>query len=464
MKKFLFAFLFGIIAVNAEAQEVKVEGFVQKKAAPNSYIVPTDPAVRKKLDQWQDLKFGVLFHWGIYAVPGIIESWSIMSGDVDWQYKTRMKMGMDYDTYKKWYFALADKFNPVNFNPEQWADVMQDAGIKYMLFTSKHHDGFAMFDSKYSDFGIAHGAFKDNPKKDVLRYVLQAFRDKGFMVGPYFSKPDWHYKYFWNPMFDTGQSMGPNYKPENHPDWWKKFKTYACNQMTEITQDYGPVDIVWLDGGLRMEDLGLDSVILQSRKKYPGMICVDRGQTGPWENYRTPEQNIPKEKLDYPWESCITLSTHHWSYHDPEDFKTPREVVNTLSEIVAKGGCLALGVGPSPDGVIDNRVVKILHQVGLWMRANGKAIYNTRATDTYNEGKTWFTADKNGKTLYAIYALADNDKLPVTITWKGNIPTGKMKLLSNNKTLKYKVSGEEVTVTLPKGMKDDSFALTFNKK
>jgi alpha-L-fucosidase len=158
------------------------------------------------------------------------------------------------------------------------------------------------------------------------------------------------------------------------------------------------------------------------------------------------------------------LSTHHWSYHDPEDFKTPREVVNTLSEIVAKGGCLALGVGPSPDGVIDNRVVKILHQVGLWMRANGKAIYNTRATDIYNDGKTWFTADKNGKTLYAIYALADNDKLPVTITWKGNIPTGKMKLLSNNKTLKYKVSGEEVTVTLPKGMKDDSFALTFNKK
>ena len=462
MKKITVSILFCAIAISAFAQNVKVEGFVQEKTAPDSYVVPSDPAVRQKLDQWQDLKFGVLFHWGIYTVPGIVESWSIMSGDVDWQYKTRKRMGMDYDTYKKWYFALEDKFNPVKFDPQQWADVMQDAGMKYMLFTSKHHDGFAMFDSKYSDFGIAHGAFKDNPKKDVLRYVLQAFRDKGFMVGPYFSKPDWHNKYYWNPMFATGQSMGPNYDKAKHPDWWKQFKTYACNQVAEITQDYGPVDILWLDGGIRVEDLGIDSVILQSRKKYPGLICVDRGQTGPWENYRTPEQNIPKTKLDYPWESCITLSTYHWSYHNPETFRTPREVVNTLLEIVAKGGCLALGVGPDPEGLIDVRVTSILHQVGLWMHANGQAIYNTRSAEIYNDGRIWFTASKDGKALYAIYALPLGENLPATITWKGNIPKGKMKLLAGNKTVKYSVNGEEVTVTLPKGTTDDTLAFEFN--
>lgn len=185
-------------ALNLHAQQV--QGFVHKQSEATDYVWPTDQQVLDKLDKWQDQKFGVLFHWGLYSVPGIVESWSICSEDVDW---ISRKKPLPYDEYKEWYWGLKDSLNPVNFNPEQWADVMQDAGIKYMIFTTKHHDGFCTYDSKYTDFSIAHGAFKDNPRKNVAYHVFDAFRKRGFMTGCYFSKPDWHCEWFWNPYFAT---------------------------------------------------------------------------------------------------------------------------------------------------------------------------------------------------------------------------------------------------------------------
>ena len=137
----------------------------------NGYEWPSDQKVVEKLKEWQDLKFGVLFHWGIYAVPGIVESWSIC--DEGWITRDTT---MTYQQYKDWYWGMADKLNPTDFNPEQWADVMQQAGMKYMIFTTKHHDGFCMYDSKYTDFTITRHAFRDHPKRDVLKYVLDAFR------------------------------------------------------------------------------------------------------------------------------------------------------------------------------------------------------------------------------------------------------------------------------------------------
>lgn len=138
--------------------------------------------------------------------------------------------------------------------------------------------------------------------------------------------------------------------------------------------------------------------------------------------------------------------------------------MNLLSEIVAKGGCFVLGVGPTPEGLIQPEVVERLQGVGKWLRANGKAIYSTRTTPHYNDGRTWFTADKDGKTLYAIYTLPDNEKLPATIEWTGNIPTGTMKLLKGNRTVKYTCNGDKVTVTLPKGLANESLAFSFKVK
>ena len=135
--------------LGARAQEAPVQGFVHEQSSADGYVWPTDQAVLDKLDKWQDKKFGVLFHWGLYSVPGIVESWSICSEDVDW---IGRKVNLPYDEYKKWYFNLKDSLNPVDFNPEQWADIMDRAGMKYMVFTTKHHDGFCTFDSKLTDF------------------------------------------------------------------------------------------------------------------------------------------------------------------------------------------------------------------------------------------------------------------------------------------------------------------------
>ena len=417
--------------LNANAQEV--QGFVHEQSAASDYVWPTDQQVLDKLDKWQDLKFGVLFHWGLYSVPGIVESWSICSEDEDWIPRDK---SMSYEDYKKWYWGLKDKFNPVNFNPEQWADVMEDAGMKYMLFTTKHHDGFCMFDSKYTDFSIANGAFKDNPRNNVAKYVFEAFRQKNFMIGCYFSKPDWHCEWFWNPYYST-PNRRQNYKIEQHKDWWKNYQTFTENQLGELMSDYGSMDILWLDGGwVTGDDVNLDRVLEKARKTHPGLISVDRSIRGKNENYQTPERSIPATQLNYPWESCITLS-NDWGWVPNAPYKSPEKVISILAEIVAKGGCLALGVGPTADGIIEQPVVDRLHKIGEWMRVNGEAIYSTRTTPVYNDGKTWFTANKDGETLYAIYTVSDGETLPATIEWKGNLPKGKMTLLQTGKKVKY---------------------------
>ena len=423
----------------------------------DGYVWPTDPEVLEKLDNWQDKKFGVLFHWGLYSVPGIVESWSICSED----WITRRTD--NYQEYKDWYWGLMDEFNPVDFNPEEWADIMDDAGMKYMIFTTKHHDGFCMFDTDYTDFSIANGPFKDNPKKDVAKHVFDAFRDKDFMIGAYFSKPDWHSQWFWNDYYAT-PNRRINYRKDQHPDWWQNYVDFTKNQMEELTTDYGNIDILWLDGGwITGDEVGLNELLPEARKRNPGMISVDRVIKGPNENYQTPERGIPSTQLNHPWESCIPLADN-WGYVPGEKFKSPRQIVNILSEIVAKGGCFVLGVGPTPQGTILPEVATILSEVGDWLETNGKAIYNTRTTPLYNDGNLWFTADKDEETLYAIYSLPEGDELPEFIEWTGNVPTGKVKLLENGKSLSYSVNGDKVKVKLPKNMKKDSLALQFKKK
>ena len=448
--------------LGARAQEAPVQGFVHEQSSADGYVWPTDQAVLDKLDKWQDKKFGVLFHWGLYSVPGIVESWSICSEDVDW---IGRKVNLPYDEYKKWYFNLKDSLNPVDFNPEQWADLMDRAGMKYMVFTTKHHDGFCTFDSKLTDFTVAKGPFASNPRKNVAKEVFNAFRDKDFMIGCYFSKPDWHCEWFWNPYFAT-PNRRINYKKERHPDWWKNYQDFTAGQLGELLGgDYGKFDILWLDGGwITGDDIKLDSILADARgSRHPGLISVDRAIKGRNENYQTPERGIPATQLNYPWESCITLS-NDWGWVPNAPFKSPTKVLSLLSEITAKGGCLLLGVGPTAQGLIQPEVEERLTVIGDWLGKNGEAIYSTRTTPLYNDGSVWFTANKDGKTLYAIYALPENEKLPATIEWSGNIPTGKMTLLDGNRKVSYSVKDGKVTVKLPKGLPDMPVALKFEAK
>lgn len=441
-----------------QMQAQEAQSFVHQQSNTEDYIWPTDPQVLTKLKHWQDQKFGVLMHWGLYSVPGIVESWSICSED--WIVRERKPT---YEEDKAWYWSQKDSLNPVNFNPGKWADVMKKAGMKYMIFTTKHHDGFCMFDTKYTDFSIAHGPFGKDPRHNIAKEVFNAYRNKGFMIGCYFSKPDWHSKWFWNPYYAT-PNRRINYKKQQHPDWWQNYRKFTQNQLNELTTDYGNIDILWLDGGwITGDEIGLDTILVDARKRNPGMISVDRTIRGKNENYQTPEQGIPAKQLDIPWESCITLS-HAWGWTPNAKFKSPNKVIGILSEIVAKGGCLALGVGPKADGTLQPEVVNTLLKIGSWLNKNGQAIYSTVNAAHYNDGKVWFTADKNGKTLYAIYALEDGEKTPKTITWTENKPKGKLILLQNGKSAKYTVKGNQVTVTLPSGLKNEPLAFKFNSK
>ena len=427
--------------------------FVHEQSAEDGYEWPTDPLVLKKLDEWRDLKFGAIIHWGLYSVPGIVESWNLC--DEDW---INRGSDLDYEDWKKWYWGISKDFAPKDFNPNQWADMMKDAGMKYMIFTTKHHDGFCMFDTKQTDFSIANFAFKNDPRRDVAKNVFDAFREKDFMIGCYFSKPDWHCKWFWNPQHSTPTRM-QNYKRNLHPDWWNNYVAFTQRQLDELTTNYGDLDILWLDGGwVSGDEIGLDSLLVEARKRHPGLISVDRAIKGRNENYQTPERGVPDHQLNYPWESCITLS-HSWAWAPGAHYKSSMWVVNTLAEIVAKGGCFVLGIGPDKNGVYDPAIPKVLAGVGDWLRRYGTAIYATRTVKQYHDGDIWFTGSKDCKKIYAIYCLKDDAEMPQTISWKGNVPGKSLKLVSNGKKVKYTKKGDVVTVTLPKGMKKESFAL-----
>lgn len=439
------------------------QGFVHGRSS--SYEWPTEENVLQKLDKWQDMKFGVLLHWGLYSVPGIVESWSICSEDEEWIPRDTT---MEYNAYKQWYWGLKDKFNPVQFDPAQWAKAIKAAGMKYAIFTTKHHDGFCMFDTRETDFSIAHGAFADNPQKDVARHVFDAFRNEGLMTGAYFSKPDWHSEYYWWPYFAT-PNRNVNYKIQKHPERWAKFQQYTYNQISELMHNYGALDILWLDGGwvaAPRQDIKMDKIARMAREAQPGLLIVDRTIHGKYENYQTPERAIPETQLPYPWESCITLS-NDWGWVPNAKFKSPETVITNLIEIVAKGGCLLLGVGPTPEGIIEEEVVKRLQKIGDWLKTNGEAVYNTRITPEYHSENTWFTTSKDKKKIYALYALHDGENIPEVIEWEGNLPAPKSKmiLLQTGKKVKYSCEGKKVKVYLPKGTVkcNESLAFVYHK-
>ena len=450
------------------------------------YYPENDTLVVQKLEKWQDLKFGLLMHWGPYSQWGIVESWSICPEDYGWCERKKGSNPKNYFEYKKEYEKLGKTFNPVRFNPDKWARAAKNAGMKYVIFTTKHHDGFCMFDTKYTDYKITDPScpFSTNPKANITKEIFSSFRAEGLLTGAYFSKPDWHSPFYWDPYFPPFD-RNVNYDPELYPKKWGKFVQFTHNQILELMSGYGKVDILWLDGGwvakqpadklesayaqkaknsgsgfiknrIVSQDIRLGELVEKARKLQPGLIVVDRAVPGKFQNYLTPENRVPKEALPYPWESCI-ISGGGWAYTPNAKYMSVRKAIHTLVDIVSKGGNLLLNIAPSALGDWDEGAYNLLRGIGKWMDQNSKAIYGTRAFSPYSIEQWRFTKSKSGKELYIFYLIGEGESIPEAVNL-GKIDVSgfeRIALFGSTESIQQKDAGSESKIVNPQKVRDN---------
>jgi hexosaminidase len=438
-----------------------------------AYMPPTDTLVRAKLARWQDSKFGLLMHWGTYSQWGIVESWSICPEDEGWTVR-RGPYSAGYNEYLKAYQHLQTTFNPVKFNAAKWAAAAKEAGMKYVVFTTKHHDGFCMFDTKQTDYKItsAKCPFSSDPRSNVAKEVFDAFRKENFMIGAYFSKPDWNSDNYWWPYFPP-KDRNVNYDPAKYPEKWKAFKDFTYNQIEELMTGYGKMDILWLDGGWVRpqqsihydQDIDMAGIAKMARGHQPGLIVVDRSVTGEYENYTTPEQEVPVHPLADPWESCLTMG-NSWSYVPHDHYKSTTELIHLLVKIVSRGGNFLLNIGPSPEGDWDDTAYLRLKEMGPWLKTNGEGIYNSKPLPPYSSGNAFLTQSKDGKERFVFYLGEQNGELrggqkeiilPPQITIEGLVipKDSRIGLLPATRgTLKWKQDGKRLIIDIPKSLQN----------
>jgi alpha-L-fucosidase len=317
----------------------------------------------ERLEWFRDMGFGMFIHWSVDGAIGSDISHSLVGADAGYT--------------QRFFELLPSVFNPRKFVPEDWAVLAKLAGMKYVVFTTKHHAGFCMYDTRTTPFSVMNTPYA----KDITREIATAFRKHGIAVGFYFSPDDFHY------LHRTGKPAARAPHPGVTPQEDSGLLEYDRAQLRELLTNYGKVDLVFLDGpaeGLRdvCWDLQPDAV-------------VTRGAI------ETPEQRIPGVPIDRPWEACITMGTQ-WPYKPTnESYKSGGELIKTLVETRAKGGNLLLNVGPKPDGELPIEQEERLREIALWNFVNHESIEAVRPWVVTNEGDVWFTRKKGEDTVYA---------------------------------------------------------------
>lgn len=426
--------------IEEESKEAVKHG-VHDYTDENDYIWPQSQTVREHLEWFRGLKLGFMMHWAPVTQLGIVESWALSDGDRQWS-QTGIDWTDDINEFKEQYWNLNKTFNPVKFRPDNWAKLAKECGFKYVLFTTKHHDGFCMFDTKTTDYKITSPdcPFSKHKNANIAKEMFDAFRAEGLAVSAYFSKPDWHSDSYWHREFGDAPTRNVNYDVDEHPALWEDFVQFTHKQLTEITSEYGKIDVLWLDGGwvrptCCKQDIRLGEVVEKIRATtQPHLICCDRTVGGAYENIVTPEQSIPPEPMDIPWETCMTLG-RSFSFHYDDDMKSPTELIHTFLDIVSRGGSLALNITPRPDGALPTKGVDLLRKLGGWMQKNGEGIYFTSISKCKSEGNIAYTS-KEGKE-YAFFKYLETPVMPPYIYLDITKPVASVKLLRTGESVPF---------------------------
>ena len=416
--------------------------FIAGCSEPSSFKIglKSKPLTKEeRMEWWHKVRFGMFIHWGLYAIPAGEWQAKRIPGIGEWIME-RAKIPIP--EYEK----LAGQFNPVKFDADQWVQIAKNAGMKYIVITSKHHDGFCMWDSKVTDYDIMDAT----PfKRDVLKELSQACKKHGIKLCFYHSIMDWHHP-------DAQGAFYPNYNDRklSNPNFSRYVEDYMKPQLKELIRNYGPLGVLWFDGewvGDWTESSGKDmynyvlglqpDIIINNRvgKGRKGLMGFSDSED-PIGDFGTPEQQIPAKGLPgVDWESCMTMNKT-WGYVSYDDnWKSTEDLIRKLADIASKGGNFLLNVGPTSEGLIPQPSVERLAAMGQWLKVNGESIYGTTASPlgevpwgrcTAKPGKLylhvfeWPTDGKLGisglkNTVTKAYLLADKDKAKLPITRKG---------------------------------------------
>ncbi|MBN1911027.1 MAG: alpha-L-fucosidase [Pirellulales bacterium] len=384
------------------------------------------------MDWWREARFGMFIHWGVYSVPAGV----YQGKQVPWLGEWIMRQGKipvaDYRAYAK-------EFNPVKYDPDAWVRLAKEAGMKYIVITSKHHDGFALYDSKVSDWDVVDATPYG---KDLLRPLEAACKKHGLKLGFYYSQAqDWTHPGGAKHKYEEGTG----WDKAHEGDFDKYLDEIAVPQVKEILGNYD-IDVLWWDTPRWMTKERADR-FLPLLKLRPGIVWNNRLGGGYKGCFGTPEQKVPAKGLDYDWETCMTIN-HTWGYKSwDHDWKSPETLIRHLVDIASKGGNFLLNVGPTKEGLIPQPSIDRLKAMGKWMKVNGQAIYGTTASPF--ERPAWGRYTKKPGKLYAhVFDWPKSKTLEIPLK---DVKVTKAELLTADgpEDLKVDATTDGITVHLP---------------